>query len=201
MIAKLKGVLDSVGEDWAVIDVGGVGYQLFCGSRTLFRLPRVGELVQLFVETHVREDHIHLYGFIDDEERAWFRLLQSVQGVGAKLALAILSGLSVRELREAIAGGDRTMLCRPTGVGAKLAARLAVELKDKVAQALPAGLSPPPLLAKTCEDAVSALINLGYRRPEAQMAVVTVAARLGEQAAIPALIRAGLQDLGKEALR
>jgi Holliday junction DNA helicase RuvA len=198
MIAKLRGVLDSVGEDWAVIDVGGVGYQLFCASRTLFRLPRLGESVQLFVETHVREDHIHLYGFIDDEERAWFRLLQSVQGVGAKLALAILSGLSVRELSEAIAGGDRTMLCRPTGVGAKLATRLAVELKDKVAQQLPV---LPPSLTKGCEDAVSALVNLGYRRPEAQLAVVTVAARLGEQAAIPVLIRAGLQELGKEARR
>ena len=202
MIAKLSGRVDSVGEDWAVLDVGGVGYLLFCASRTLARLPRVGEAAQLFVETHVREDHIHLYGFADEEERAWFRLLQTVQGVGSKLALAILSALPIKDLSQAIASGDKAMLSRPAGVGAKLAARLAVELKDKALAVVPAGgwaAAGPALPGQ--EDAISALVNLGYRRPEAQAAVLRATAHLGDQAPTPALIRAGLQELGKETRR
>jgi Holliday junction DNA helicase RuvA len=202
MIAKLKGLVDSVGDDWAVIDVGGVGYLVFGSSRTLGRLPRAGEAAQLFIETHVREDHIHLYGFADEEERAWFRLLQTVQGVGSKVALAILSALSGTELSQAIASGDKAMLSRPSGVGPKLAARLATELKDKVI-----ALSPQSAVAAmvpaggTLEDAISALVNLGYRRNEAHMAVVKASMQLGENAAVPALIRAGLQELGKEGAR
>jgi Holliday junction DNA helicase RuvA len=198
MIAKLTGLVDSAGEDWAVIDVGGVGYLVYCGAKTLARLPRVGETARLFVETHVREDHIHLFGFADEEERAWFRLLQTVQGVGSKVALAILSTLSTKELSQAIAGADKAMLSRPAGVGPKLAARLAVELKDKAVAVLPAGafIAAAPA-GGAMEDAVSALVNLGYRRAEAQTAVAKVSGVLGSDAKTPALIRAGLQELGR----
>ena len=202
MIAKLTGLVDQIGEDWLVIDVGGVGYLLFCGSKTLGRMPRVGDRASLFVETHVREDHIHLYGFADEEERAWFRLLQTVQGVGAKVALAILSTLSPHELGAAIANNDKAMLSRPSGVGPKLAARLAIELKDKAAAAMPAGSFVPAAPAGgAAEDAISALVNLGYRRPDAALAVSKAASSLGSDAKAPALVRAGLQELGKEALR
>ena len=198
MIAKLSGLVDSTGEDWAVIDVGGVGYLVFCGSKTLSRLPRPGEAARLFIETHVREDHIHLYGFFDEEERAWFRLLQTVQGVGSKVALAILSTLSSHELSQAIAAGDKAMLSRPAGVGPKLAARLAVELKDKAIAASPVGAFVASAPAGgAAEDAISALVNLGYRRAEAQIAVAKAASSLGDDAKTPALIRAGLQELGR----
>jgi len=197
MIAKLSGRVDSIGEDWAVLDVNGVGYLLFCASRTLSRLPRPGEAAQLFVETHVREDHIHLFGFADEEERAWFRLLQTVQGVGARLALAILSSLAVRELSAAIASGDKAMLSRPAGVGPKLAARLAVELKDKAAALAPEGAFVPAAPAgEGAEDAISALVNLGYRRPEAAGAVERAMKKLGKGARVEALIPAGLKELG-----
>jgi Holliday junction DNA helicase RuvA len=198
MIAKLTGIVDSFGEDWAVIDVGGVGYLVYCGAKTLARLPRAGETARLFIETHVREDHIHLYGFADEEERAWFRLLQTVQGVGSKVALAILSTLTTKDLSQAIAGGDKAMLSRPAGVGPKLAARLAVELKDKAVAVLPAGAFVAPELAGgAVEDAISALVNLGYRRSEAQLALAKVSVALGADAKTPALIRAGLQELGR----
>ncbi len=200
MIARLKGVVDQIGEDWAVIDVGGVGYLVYCSSRTLSRLPRVGEAVGLHIETHVREDHIHLYGFFEEAERAWFRLLQTVQGVGSKVALAILSTLTSNDLANAISSGDKAMLSRPSGVGPKLAVRLATELKDKVGTIAPAGSFAPALVTATegLEDAVSALVNLGYRRPEAQSAVIKASAILGEGAVTAALIRVGLQELGKE---
>ncbi len=204
MIARLKGLVDQLGEDWAVIDVGGVGYLVYCSSRTLQRLPKIGEAVALFVETHVREDHIHLYGFFEEAERAWFRLLQTVQGVGSKVALAILSTLTANDLANAIASGDKAMLSRPSGVGPKLAVRLATELKDKVAGIAVPGSFAPAMAAATggpLEDAISALVNLGYRRSEAQMAVVRASASLGEGAATPALIRVGLQELGKEQSR
>lgn len=204
MIARLKGLVDQLGEDWAVIDVQGVGYLVFCSSKTLSRLPRIGEAASLFIETHVREDHIHLYGFCEEAERAWFRLLQTVQGVGSKVALAILSTLSGDDLANAIASGDKAMLSRPSGVGPKLAARLAVELKDKVAGIAVPGSFAPAMAAATggaLEDAISALVNLGYRRAEAQMAVVKAKAALGDGAATPALIRVGLQELGKENAR
>jgi len=203
MIARLKGLVDQIGEDWAVIDVGGVGYLVYCSSRTLSRLPRTGEAVALHIETHVREDHIHLYGFFEEAERAWFRLLQTVQGVGSKVALAILSTLTSNDLANAISTGDKAMLSRPSGVGPKLAVRLATELKDKVGTIAPAGSFTPALVTATAglEDAVSALVNLGYRRAEAQTAVVKASATLGEGAATAALIRVGLQELGKELSR
>src|SRR5262245_25566222 len=132
MIAKLTGVIDSKTADAAIVDVGGVGYLAFCSTRTLNRLPAAGDPISLFIETHVREDHIHLYGFIDAAEREWFRLLTTVQGVGAKLALAILGVLSAPELTQAIAAQDRASLTRASGVGPKLGACIVAELKDKI---------------------------------------------------------------------
>ncbi|MGE0118234.1 MAG: Holliday junction branch migration protein RuvA [Dongiaceae bacterium] len=198
MIAKLTGVVDSTTAEAAVVDVGGVGYLVFCSSRSLGRLPAAGGAVSLFVETHVREDHIHLYGFIDAAEREWFRLLTTVQGVGAKLALAILGVLSVSDLTQAILVQDKTSLARANGVGPKLAARIVAELKDKVSGI---ALGPVAAVAAATEpagpvaDAVSALVNLGYRRSEAFGAVAQAAQRLGPQAALDALIRAGLKEL------
>ena len=131
MIAKLTGLVDSLGEDWVVIDVGGVGYLVFGSGGTLGRLA-VGEIASLEIETHVREDHIHLYGFADAVERDWFRILMTVQGVGARVALAILTVLAPDQLMPAIAAGDRAALTRAAGVGGKLAGRIVAELKDKV---------------------------------------------------------------------
>ena len=197
MIAKLTGLLDSAGGDSAVVDVGGVGYLVFCSSRTLGKLPTKGGPVSLLVETHVREDHIHLYGFADVAEREWFRLLTTVQGVGARLGLAILGALSTDDLARAIASADKASLSRASGVGPKLALRIAVELKDKVgALALgPASAILPE--SRAAADAVSALVNLGYRRAEAFDAVATATRRLGGAAAVDALIRAGLQELSQ----
>jgi holliday junction DNA helicase RuvA len=205
MIAKLSGILDHIGPEGAVIDVHGVGYLVFASGRTLGRLPPSGEAARLLVETHVREDHIHLYGFIDAAERDWFRLLTTVQGVGAKVALAILSVVAPDELTLAIVSQDRTTLARADGVGPKLAARVVNELKDKVGSlalaatnaagpaAHPAANDPGPT-----GDAVSALVNLGYRRAEAFGAVTTAARRLGGAAKVDALIRAGLQELAQQ---
>src|SRR5438552_224459 len=132
MIAKLAGLLDQVTSDGAVIDVGGVGYLVFCSTRTTTPLPPPGGPARLLIETHVREDHIHLYGFIDAVERDWFRLLTTVQGVGARLALALLSALSPDQLALAILSQDKATLARADGVGPRLAARIANELRDKV---------------------------------------------------------------------
>ena len=132
MIAKLAGTVDSVGPDGAVIDVGGVGYLAFCSTRTIGRLPPPGGAVRLLIETHVREDHIHLYGFIDAAERDWFRLLTTVQGVGARLALAILSAVAPEALALTIVAQDKAMLARADGVGPRLAARIVNELRDKI---------------------------------------------------------------------
>jgi len=180
MIAKLRGLVDSQGDDSVVIDVGGVGYLVFCSGKTLSKLPGAGEATVLFIETHVREDHIHLYGFGDTVEREWFRLLLTVQGVGSKVALAILSVLSPEELSRAIAAADKAMVSRANGVGPKLAVRLLTELKDKAAgislsSAFPAvGVSAgaAPLESGALEDAISALVNLGYRRIDAHAAVL-----------------------------
>ena len=207
MIAKLTGILDHIGADGAVIDVGGVGYLCFCSNRTLGRLPPAGGAARLLIETHVREDHIHLYGFADAAERDWFRLLTTVQGVGARLALAILSVAGPDELTLAIVAQDRATLARADGVGPKLAARLVNELKDKVgglALAATNGAVPATPLAAVAAgatgDAVSALVNLGYRRAEAFGAVAAATRRLGDHATVDALIRAGLQELAQGAL-
>lgn len=201
MIARLKGLVDSIGADNAVIDVHGVGYLIFASSRTLGRLPRVGEAVSLFVETHVREDHIHLYGFIEAAERDWFKLLLNVQGVGGKVALGVLSALSPDELARAVASGDKASLSRAQGVGPKLAARLTTELKDKVAGIVPAtpvaGASLTGVIGAAGE-AVSALVNLGYRRIEAEDAILKALAEAGEGAEAASLVRAGLRALARE---
>jgi len=202
MIAKLTGLVDSTGESSAVIDVEGVGYLVFCSSRTLEALPRQGERASLLVETQVSQDHIHLYGFADAAERSWFRLLTTVQGVGAKVALAILSALGPDELARAIAAGDKPTLARAQGVGPKLAGRLAAELKDKVGaialgpQAL-AGTAPAPRLEGAAADAVSALVNLGYRRSDVFGVVATLQHRLGAGAGFDALVKAGLRELSQ----
>ncbi len=204
MIAKLKGMVDSVDDGSAVIDVNGVGYLVSASSRTLRDLV-VGGPATLLVETIVREDAIALYGFLETAERDWFRILTTVQGVGARVGLSILSTLSPDEIARAIAAGDKASLSRPAGVGPKLAARLATELKDKAAAfgIAPASHKPSdkgyvvPPTATVDEDAVSALVNLGYRRIEAFGAVARVSQRLGEGAALDAIIKAGLQELAR----
>jgi Holliday junction DNA helicase RuvA len=203
LIARLKGVVESVDEGSAVIDVNGVGYLVSASSRTLRDLV-AGGAATLLVETIVREDAIALYGFLQTAERDWFRILTTVQGVGARVALSILSTLAPDEIARAIAAGDRASLSRPTGVGAKLATRLITELKDKAAAfgvapgpARATDTAAPVVAASVNEDAVSALINLGYRRVEAFGAVARVTQRLGPDAPLDAVIRGGLQELAR----
>lgn len=206
MIARLRGTIELLGEDSAVIDVGGVGYLVACSARTLGHLS-LGSPALLLIETHVREDAIQLYGFLDAAERDWFRLLITVQGVGARLALSILSTVPPDLLARALAAGDKTSLTRANGVGPKLAVRILTELKDKAATIplAPAGtlaaVPLPPVVATAVEDAVSALVNLGYRRLEAFEVVAAVAATLGEATPVSTLIGAALKRLGREVLR
>jgi Holliday junction DNA helicase RuvA len=202
MIGKLTGQVDSAGEDWALIDVAGVGYHVFCSRRSLEHLPPGSGPIALLVETHVREDHIHLYGFVDQAERDWFRLLCTVQGVGARMALSILSVLSPQDLIQAIAAQDKAQLTRAAGVGPKLASRILVELKDKAGNLAlgPAAAAAPrdgagAGLGRAAEDAVSALVNLGYGRSEAFGAVVQASRALGDGAPLESLITAGLKEL------
>jgi len=204
MIGKLKGVIDSYGADFIVLDVGGVGYLVHCSGRTLQALPAAGEAATLAIETHVREDQIRLFGFLSDTEREWFRLLQTVQGVGAKVALAVLGAFKPADLASAIAMGDKTTIRRAPGVGPKVAERIVIELKDKApayAALDPAAIrlaggddkrAPQPLL-----DAVSALINLGYGQPQAAAAIAAAAHSAGEGAETKQLIRLGLKELGR----
>lgn len=204
MIARLSGLLDSVADTSCILDVNGVGYQVFCSARTLRNLPRPGEAVRLHIETHVREDHIHLYGFVSSSERECFNLLQTVQGVGAKVALAILSALPPDELFRAIAAGDKATLNRCDGVGPKLAVRLITELKDKVggiALGPVANAAPADAAADSANgpvaDALSALVNLGYKRADAFGAVTTAARALGDKANVQQLIPAALKELAR----
>ena len=196
MIGKLKGIVDSFGTDFLILDVHGVGYQVHCSARTLTMLPAPGEAATLSIETYVREDQIKLFGFASDAEREWFRLLQTVQGVGAKVALSVLSTLKVGELATAIAMRDKAAVSRSPGVGAKVAERIVTELKDKVpafadvdpgavhlAGALDEKRAPRPVM-----DAVSALVNLGYGQPQAAAAIA---------ADVQTLIRQGLKELAK----
>lgn len=195
MIALLTGILAARADDHCIIDVNGVGYLAFCSTRTLEQLPGMGEAVRLHIDTHVREDHIHLYGFMAEGERDWFRLLQSVQGVGARVALGILGTLSSNELAQAIAAGDKAMMGRAQGVGPKLAQRLVTELKDKVPTDLTiavAGDQAAPAGGGNA-DALSALSNLGYKEVEAARAIAKVAADAGDDVA--ALIRLALKEL------
>ncbi|MCH7865745.1 MAG: Holliday junction branch migration protein RuvA [Proteobacteria bacterium] len=210
MIAKLKGVIDSVGDGWAVIDVGGVGYLVFCSGRTLGRLAE-GEVAEIMVETHVREDHIHLYGFTDAVERDWFRLLTTVQGVGVKVALGILTVLRTDELTQAVAAADKGTISRAPGVGPKLATRILSELKDKVGSialaAVPGAVSAAEFgpgsggAGGPLGDAASALVNLGYNPSQALGAVSRAQGRLGEDASVEALIRGGLGELAPADVR
>ncbi|MCG8545046.1 MAG: Holliday junction branch migration protein RuvA [Alphaproteobacteria bacterium] len=203
MIALLRGTVASLGDDWAVIDVGGVGYLVYGSRRTLSDLPEVGGAVQLHIETHVREDHIHLYGFGDEAERDWFRLLTTVQGVGAKVALAILSVLTQDDMLHAVAAQDKASFARANGVGAKLAGRIVTELKDKVGELMlaPVGavVAPgaPAATGGANEEAVSALINLGFSRSEAFGAVMRAGSALGDGAAVDDIIRTGLKELAQ----
>lgn len=199
MIAQLTGRIDTITDANCIIDVNGVGYLVQASTRTLSALPKAPEQAKMLIETHVREDAILLYGFADSAERDWFRLLTTVQGVGAKVALAILSTLSPSELVGAIAAGDRASVTRAPGVGAKLAVRVLTELREK-ACAMPIGASfivPPALPAGPAEEALSALLNLGYRRPEAQPAVARVVERLGDAATLDQVIRDSLKELAR----
>jgi holliday junction DNA helicase RuvA len=202
MIGKLKGILDSVDEEGLIIDVNGVGYVVAASARTLRNLPAVGQATILHIETQVREDAIRLFGFLTEGERDWFRLLQSVQGVGAKVALAILGVLSAAELSGAIAAQDKAMVARAQGVGPKLAARIVLELKDKAPVGGVAELGgdiasadQAAKLPKAASDAVLALVGLGYARPQAAAAVAKGFASLGAGAETAALIRLGLKEL------
>ncbi len=209
MIGKLRGAVDTVGADHAIIDVGGVGYEVACSSRTLSALPPPGEPVTLYIETHVREDAIKLYGFLSEAERGWFRLLQSVQGVGAKVALSILSTLGTNEIAHAIALQDRAMMARAPGVGPKVALRIVNELKDKAPPAAISaagmaaasagsvnGATADPALSAAAE-AMSALVNLGYPQVQANMAVSAALPKAGEPPRTENLIRLALKELAR----
>jgi Holliday junction DNA helicase RuvA len=196
MIASLRGLLTSFAADHAVIEVGGVGYLVFASTRTIAALGAVGDEVLVHTQMLVSEDDIRLIGFAAAEERDWFRLLISVQGVGARVALAILSALSGDELHRAVASGDQAMVARSQGVGPKLALRIVNELKDKVgAIALGAGgAAAVPAPGSISADAVSALLNLGFRPAEAASAVGKAEAELGPGAGLDALVRAALRN-------
>ena len=204
MIGKLKGTIDEVGEDYALVDVHGVCYVAFCSARTLSKLA-VGEAATLHIETYVREDQLKLFGFMTALEREWFRLLQMVQGVGSKVALAVLSTLTPSELANAIALQDKTAISRAPGVGPKVAVRILTELKSKapafagdasgtigLKQELGEGVASAPVA-----DAVSALTNLGYSRDQAANAVAAALKNGGEGADSAKLIRLGLKELSR----
>ncbi|MGO9674310.1 MAG: Holliday junction branch migration protein RuvA [Methylocella sp.] len=205
MIGRLKGVIDSHGEDFVILDVHGVGYIVHCSARTLHGLPPKGEAAALAIETQVREDSIKLFGFSSDAERDWFRLLQSVQGVGAKVALAVQSILGPAELATAIACQDRGAFARAPGVGPRLAARITAELKDKApvfggvdaSFAASQGADAPEGANPAVTDAISALVNLGYGRSQAALAVAASISALGPDAPASALIKRGLKELAQ----
>jgi Holliday junction DNA helicase RuvA len=205
MIGKLKGLIESYGEDSVIIDVNGVGYEVYCSARTLQELPGIGQPAVLSIETHVREDQIRLFGFVTEIEREWFRLLQTVQGVGAKVALSVLGTLKASDLASAIAMRDKAMVARAPGVGPKVAERIVTELKDKA----PAYTNVDPALVRLSgalddkrapapvTDAVSALVNLGYAQAQAAAAIAAAARNAGEGAEATTLIRLGLRELAK----
>jgi holliday junction DNA helicase RuvA len=205
MIGKLKGLIESYGQDTVIVDVNGVGYEVHCSARTLQELPGIGQPAVLAIETHVREDQIRLFGFVTEIEREWFRLLQTVQGVGAKVALSVLGTLKPSDLASAIAMRDKAMVARAPGVGPKVAERIVTELKDKA----PAYTNVDPALVRLSgalddkrapapvTDAVSALVNLGYAQAQAAAAIAAAARSAGEGAEATTLIRLGLRELAK----
>ncbi|MAC59729.1 MAG: Holliday junction branch migration protein RuvA [Novosphingobium sp.] len=197
MIAKLTGTLDDFGADWAVIDVSGVGYLVHCSARTLDGLGIRGDRATIFTEMQVSDNDIRLIGFASGAERDWFRLLTAVQGVGSKVALAILSALTTEELQRACAGGDSAMVARANGVGLKLASRIVNELKEK-AGGMPTvpgapGIAAPAPAGSSSADAVSALQNLGFKPAIASAAVAQAMGELGEDADLNALVRVALK--------
>lgn len=205
MIGKLKGVVDSFGPDWAILDVHGVGYVVQCSVRTLEALPRGGEAATLFIETQIREDQIRLIGFTSEVEREWFRLMLGVQGVGSRLALSVLGTLKPADLASAIALQDKATIARAPGVGPKVAARLCAELKDKapalsgidggtarLQAELGDNVAPRP-----AAEAVSALVNLGYAQMQASAAIAFAIKEAGEGAETARLIRLGLKELAR----
>ncbi|MGG6895255.1 MULTISPECIES: Holliday junction branch migration protein RuvA [Rhizobium] len=204
MIGKLKGTIEEIGEDYVLVDVHGVCYVAYCSARTLSKLGSVGEACTLFIETYVREDQIRLFGFMTALEREWFNIVQTVQGVGAKVALALLSTLTPAELANAIALQDRAAVSRAPGVGPKVAMRIVTELKNKapafagdaanigLKQELGEGVAAAPVA-----DAVSALTNLGYSRDQAANAVAAALKTAGEGADSAKLIRLGLKELSR----
>lgn len=205
MIGKLKGRVDETNEESVILDVGGVGYEVFCPARTLSALPARGEAAELIIETHVREDHIHLYGFANAIERDWFRLLTTVQGVGVRMGIAILGLFSPEQISQAILAQDSAAMKRVSGVGPKLAQRIVSELKDKVLKlptsgfatnvsALPAAVSGKKDNGISA-DAVSALVNLGYNRTDAYSAVAQAMTKSKAIAELEELIRLGLKEL------
>jgi len=205
MIGKLKGLIESYGQDSVIVDVNGVGYEVHCSARTLQELPGIGQPATLSIETHVREDQLRLFGFVSEIEREWFRLLQTVQGVGTKVALAVLGTLKPSEIASAIAMRDKAMVARAPGVGPKVAERIVTELKDKA----PAYTNVDPALVRLTgalddkrapgpvTDAVSALVNLGYAQAQAAVAIAAAARSAGEGAEATTLIRLGLRELAK----
>jgi Holliday junction DNA helicase RuvA len=205
MIGKLKGIIDSYGEDFVILDVSGVGYLVHCSGRTLQALPAQGEPAVLAIETYVREDQIRLFGFLTDVEREWFRLLQTVQGVGARVALSVLGTLKPGDLASAIAMRDKASVARAPGVGPKVAERIVTELKDKApayANVDPAvirlsGALDERKASQPITDAISALVNLGYGQPQAAAAIAAAARNAGEKADAANLIRLGLRELAK----
>jgi holliday junction DNA helicase RuvA len=199
MIASLAGIVEQAGAESVVVDVHGVGYLVFAASRTLARLPARGEPVRLLIETHVREDHIHLYGFADEAERDWFCLLTTVQGVGAKTALAVLSALAPDALTTAVMAQDKAALTQAAGVGRKLAQRIVMELRDKLGSValgpIVAADAAEAASGAVAGDAVSALVNLGYPRSDAFAAVSAAARALGSEVRLEALVKASLKEL------
>ena len=206
MIGKLKGIVDAVGEAHVIIDVGGVGYEVQASARTL-RALQMGEVVSLAIETHVREDAIRLYGFTSEVERAWFRMLQTIQGVGAKVALGVLGTLAPPDLANAVTLQNWAAVEQAPGVGKKLAQRIVAELKDKAPALGAAGLNVPamakvgtaqqPPQGDAAAEAISALINLGYHPGQASQTVAAALTELGKAASTPALIRRGLKELAR----
>ncbi len=204
MIGKLKGIIDSFGDDWVIVDVGGVGYVVTCSSKTLGSLPPVGEAASIAIETYVREDQIRLFGFSAELERDWFWLLLTVQGVGPKVALAILSTLSASDLANAVALQDKAMVAQANGVGPKVAQRIVAELKDKAPAFLPtagAGVDLHTAIAANMgtavTDAISALTNLGYGQMQAAPAISLALKEAGEDASAETLIRIALKELAR----
>jgi Holliday junction DNA helicase RuvA len=204
MIGKLKGTIEEIGDDYVLVDVHGVCYVAYCSGRTLSKLGSPGEACVLFIETYVREDQLKLFGFMTALEREWFNLLQSVQGVGAKVALAVLSTLTPSELANAIALQDKTSVSRAQGVGPKVAVRIVTELKNKApayaGEAINIGLKQEigeGVASAPVADAVSALTNLGYSRDQAANAVAAAMKTAGEGADSAKLIRLGLKELAR----